>query len=159
MKIKKIALCFVIAIFVFDFVFTVTGLDIIPIGNAVNVSSNIMAYEVNIIYLSCTPSWSCGSWSNCVSSTQTRTCTDLSDCGTNASIPSLSQACVEGTFGGSPDKEEPTEVVSGKLPIEIAFGEQARKILLNLTLFTVFLVVLALIYNNKDKIKIPFKMK
>lgn len=42
----------------------------------------------------CTESWSCTSWSTCSDvGTQTRICTDLSDCGTTAQRPSLSRTC------------------------------------------------------------------
>ncbi len=42
----------------------------------------------------CTPSWQCGDWSNCTSSsTQTRECTDKNSCGTSSGKPASSQAC------------------------------------------------------------------
>ena len=42
---------------------------------------------------SCSENWSCKSWSACVNSNQTRTCTDLNSCGTTKSKPALSQSC------------------------------------------------------------------
>lgn len=42
---------------------------------------------------SCTESWSCGSWSLCVSNTQSRTCTDANACGTTVNRPALTQSC------------------------------------------------------------------
>jgi PGF-pre-PGF domain-containing protein len=42
---------------------------------------------------SCTESWTCGTWSSCVSGTQTRTCTDANACGTTNSKPATSQSC------------------------------------------------------------------
>jgi len=43
--------------------------------------------------VSCTESWSCGSWSTCSNSIQTRTCTDANACGTIVNRPSLTQSC------------------------------------------------------------------
>jgi len=48
----------------------------------------------------CTPSWSCSSWSTC-SGTQTRTCTDANSCGTTTNRPALSQSCTVTTTSGS----------------------------------------------------------
>ncbi|MBT7102621.1 hypothetical protein HN935_03880 [archaeon] len=44
----------------------------------------------------CTESWSCGSWSNCIASSRTRTCTDANDCDTVVDRPNLSEACICG---------------------------------------------------------------
>ncbi len=41
----------------------------------------------------CTESWTCGDWSACANSQQTRTCTDANSCGTTAGKPSESQSC------------------------------------------------------------------
>ena len=42
----------------------------------------------------CTPNWDCGSWSECSKSgSQTRTCTDSNNCGTNSGKPKTSQSC------------------------------------------------------------------
>ncbi len=41
----------------------------------------------------CAESWSCGAWSSCVNSTQSRTCTDSNACGPTVNRPALSQAC------------------------------------------------------------------
>ncbi len=55
--------------------------------------------EITIDYGNCTESWSCPDWStiSCVSGTQTRTCTDLNNCGTIISKPLESQSCSSGT--------------------------------------------------------------
>lgn len=43
---------------------------------------------------SCIPNWGCDNWSSCTpSGTQTRTCTDLSNCGVTANKPIESQNC------------------------------------------------------------------
>lgn len=42
----------------------------------------------------CTESWSCGDWSTCTDSLQTRTCTDANNCGTTADRPITSQSCL-----------------------------------------------------------------
>lgn len=41
----------------------------------------------------CTENWSCGDWSECANSSQTRTCTDLNHCGTIISKPLITQGC------------------------------------------------------------------
>jgi len=41
----------------------------------------------------CEENWSCTEWSDCLNEAQTRTCTDLSECGTNSSKPSEVQDC------------------------------------------------------------------
>ena len=46
---------------------------------------------------SCTPSWTCTSWSSCSSGSQTRTCTDSNNCGTNTGKPVTSQSCTSPT--------------------------------------------------------------
>lgn len=57
----------------------------------------------------CTESWSCTDWSTCSGATQTRTCTDNNNCGTENNKPSESQTCgsvaptggaVSGSSGG-----------------------------------------------------------
>ena len=45
----------------------------------------------------CTESWSCTSYSTCSGGTQTRTCTDSNNCGTENSKPSESQSCTTTT--------------------------------------------------------------
>jgi hypothetical protein len=42
----------------------------------------------------CTPAWSCGDWSECVASKQSRICTDSNSCGVSTGKPSESQTCV-----------------------------------------------------------------
>jgi hypothetical protein len=43
----------------------------------------------------CNPSWSCGSWSACSSARmQTRSCTDVNNCGATAGKPTEAQSCI-----------------------------------------------------------------
>lgn len=42
----------------------------------------------------CKENWTCTEWSECIIDTQTRTCIDLNDCGTNSSKPSEIQECI-----------------------------------------------------------------
>ena len=49
----------------------------------------------------CTESWSCTSYSTCSGGTQTRTCTDSNNCGTENSKPSESQSCTTTTTGAA----------------------------------------------------------
>ncbi|MFA5071858.1 MAG: hypothetical protein WC511_05885 [Candidatus Pacearchaeota archaeon] len=41
----------------------------------------------------CSENWQCDDWSNCVNGTQTRTCTDIHECGTTQNKPSTEQQC------------------------------------------------------------------
>lgn len=41
----------------------------------------------------CTESWTCGDWSACSNSVQTRTCTDAYSCGTTVDRPAITQSC------------------------------------------------------------------
>lgn len=43
--------------------------------------------------IDCITLWQCGSWSACVSGIQTKTCTDLNNCGTTDGKPLTSQSC------------------------------------------------------------------
>jgi len=58
---------------------------------------------------SCTPSWSCGQWGNCVDGEQTRTCTDVNSCGKTTGKPAVKQSCVE----EQNSEEENGGIVSG----------------------------------------------
>jgi uncharacterized repeat protein (TIGR01451 family) len=57
--------------------------------------------EAIVLYLegeeppTCTPNWQCTEWSECIDDVQTRTCTDLNNCGTEEGKPAESQACGE----------------------------------------------------------------
>lgn len=52
----------------------------------------------------CVPDWDCSSWSDCTSSgSQTRTCTDLNNCGVTSGKPSETQTC-EYTFSEEPEE-------------------------------------------------------
>ncbi|VVB82585.1 Uncharacterised protein [uncultured archaeon] len=42
--------------------------------------------------ITCTPSWECGDWQECIGGTQIRVCTDLNNCG-SGEIPPTSQSC------------------------------------------------------------------
>lgn len=53
----------------------------------------------------CTESWSCGAWSTCANSSQSRTCTDANSCGTTDNRPALTQSC---SSGGGSDTTAPT---------------------------------------------------
>jgi hypothetical protein len=42
----------------------------------------------------CVENWQCTEWSECVNGTQTRTCTDLNNCGTTLNKPEEERSCV-----------------------------------------------------------------
>ena len=49
--------------------------------------------------VACEESWSCSSWSGCVSNSQARDCVDLNDCGTSNKKPITYQVCVSEPSG------------------------------------------------------------
>ena len=51
----------------------------------------VSRFNVTIEY--CIENWSCMDWSACEGGVQTRTCTDLNNCGTEESKPPESQLC------------------------------------------------------------------
>lgn len=59
----------------------------------------------------CTENWRCGDWGECENGIQTRTCEDISKCGTKKSKPDLQRACdIEGEGG------EETETITVEPP-------------------------------------------
>ena len=50
----------------------------------------------------CVEDWSCTDWSACVNGTQTRTCTDLNECGTDENKPLEFQVCTPPLSAPSP---------------------------------------------------------
>jgi hypothetical protein len=79
---------------------------------------------------SCTENWVCGSWSECINSSQTRICVDVNSCGTTTTKPSLTTTCTApGITPNTPnapanDKPKltittppPTKVVSGQISV------------------------------------------
>ena len=61
-----------------------------------NVNSNDdfdFKVNCNIAAPTCTENWQCSDWSACSNNQQTRTCTDLNNCGTTINKPATSQSC------------------------------------------------------------------
>ncbi len=56
----------------------------------------------------CTPNWECTEWSECVNESQSRTCEDTNNCGTEEGKPSLVQSCEmpETCFDGIQNQDE-----------------------------------------------------
>ena len=48
-----------------------------------------------LIVETCTEEWNCGGWADCSGTSQTRTCTDTNECGTEEDKPLVSQSCEE----------------------------------------------------------------
>ncbi len=46
----------------------------------------------------CIQNWNCSGWSSCLSNSQTRTCSDLNNCGNNTGKPSESQSCTLASY-------------------------------------------------------------
>jgi len=53
----------------------------------------------------CQENWQCIEFSECVNGSQTRTCSDLNDCGTTAQKPALTQSCEAPAPSKAPSKE------------------------------------------------------
>ncbi|MFH1506494.1 MAG: PGF-pre-PGF domain-containing protein [archaeon] len=65
-------------------------------------TTNNTAKTINLtVNLTCTESWSYGTWSSCTSSSQSRTATDANGCGTTNDRGALTRSCSSGTSGGS----------------------------------------------------------
>ena len=62
-------------------------------GSCGTCSSGLTCNAGQCISTTCTPSWTCSAWSTCSGGTQTRTCTDSNNCGTNTGKPATSQSC------------------------------------------------------------------
>jgi len=60
----------------------------------------------------CYEEWECSEWSACVNEIQTRTCTDLANCGTSNSKPVISEACTVNGGSNEEDNEEPLIISS-----------------------------------------------
>lgn len=77
----------------------VSAIQIFP--SATRPVENISLYQINVLFLSCSETWTCSDWSSCSGNTQSRTCTDSQNCGTENNKPALSQSCVEQEAGDS----------------------------------------------------------
>ena len=62
-------------------------------SNLRDTAPDIGAYENLSVPPPCVENWSCGSWSTCANSSQSRTCTDANSCGTTVNKPTTIQAC------------------------------------------------------------------
>jgi len=61
----------------------------------------------------CTQNWSCSSWSSCSNGKQTRTCTDLNNCGNNTGKPDENKSCEDEDITIELEWDE-DEIVNGK---------------------------------------------
>ena len=63
--------------------------------------------QVYHITQTCTENWSYGEWSSCVNNQQTRTASDLNNCGTTINRSAVVQSCSTTPSGGSPPGSSP----------------------------------------------------
>ena len=63
------------------------------ISNTCNAGDTCNATTGNCELAACVENWVCTAWSNCISDTQTKICTDSNDCGTTILKPIESQSC------------------------------------------------------------------
>jgi len=68
-----------------------------PNRSQTNFSSELPNNESVLV---CFENWTCSSWTNCTNSQQTRTCTDVNNCGTTANKPVVAQACTSSCTQG-----------------------------------------------------------
>jgi len=62
-----------------------------PVANFdISLDSNVDEGDINP---GCEEDWSCSEWSSCTNSIQTRTCSDINECGTESNKPGEQQAC------------------------------------------------------------------
>jgi len=82
-----------------------------------------------LIVKTCTEEWNCGSWSDCSGSSQTRTCTDTNDCGTEENKPTETQTCEEDEETTETELvvEDTTPVVTGKTVEQIIAEMEAEQ--------------------------------
>lgn len=67
----------------------------------------------------CMGQWQCTSWSNCINNTQTRTCSDINNCGTTTNKPTETQQCsTTETEEQLPKEKENKAVKSSKEKVE-----------------------------------------
>ena len=62
-----------------------------------SISNITSVWNITVV---CGEDWSCSDWSTCSDSSQTRTCTDNNNCGTEHEKPDESQSCNSGGGGG-----------------------------------------------------------
>lgn len=70
-------------------------------GYSCNAPASVWIDDVSLAVVTegtCTPFWSCSTWSVCTGGTQTRTCTDNNNCGVTTGKPATSQSCTSGAF-------------------------------------------------------------
>ena len=60
-----------------------------PVNSGISQANQANNTNVQI----CTQNWDCSSWSDCNNGQQTRTCSDLNNCGTTNNRPSISRGC------------------------------------------------------------------
>mgnify|MGYP001605574981 CR=1 FL=1 len=84
-------------------------------------SSNYESSSIQEQIQECNSNWSCSSWSGCNSGTQTRSCIDSNNCGTNLNKPSTIQSCTQDkkwneiiTFQSSSSKKTDTFIIKGE---------------------------------------------
>lgn len=65
----------------------------IPVNPQINFEANSLQ-RIDLA-INCIESWECNSWSECLNGIQTRTCTDVNNCGTAIDRPQDSKACIE----------------------------------------------------------------
>jgi hypothetical protein len=76
------------------------------VTNMVNSGGCIITYSTGACNTSiCTPNWQCTAWSTCSSGTQSRTCTDLNNCGGTNPNP-LTQTCTPTTGACTPGQKQ-----------------------------------------------------
>lgn len=74
-----------------------TNTQLFQLQSVVQQQANTIQQQQNtlnqIAQNTCTPNWTCGEWTTCSNSSQTRTCSDTNNCGKSDGKPSENQSC------------------------------------------------------------------
>ncbi|MFH1209291.1 MAG: choice-of-anchor D domain-containing protein [archaeon] len=105
---------------------------------------------------SCMPQWSCLDWGSCSSQTktQTRTCSDFNNCGTNEGKPSLVQSCTP-TFADQLGISNLGEGISGEIQDYVNKGKGIKSTYIALILLFILIILCALLIYFRG----PFRKK
>lgn len=90
----------------------------------------------------CTPSWQCSEWKECVDNMQTRICTDAKSCNLLTGKPSETQTCVGTNPQGTEDNIEYIEPDQQSNPNENFETESSKSIFGAIWVYALFLIII-----------------
>jgi hypothetical protein len=102
----------------------------------------------------CTENWLCSNWGDCINGERIRDCTDINHCGTTFSRPLLGEPCTVVLPAPTPT---PTPTPTPVLPAPAPTEKCPSKLLVWLSILSLFIVQLALVYlvlKNSDFLRL-----